>query len=174
VSILDPGVPGPLESADIRLEEMADQTDLEDASSVASYIRALDWMKFILSMESNESVAETDLEERIVRLPINVEGSANAFKTRDGRGGVMQIYGGDSYSKYFILDRELIGVHEGSSAGFFTFAAQLPQWKNDDTSMDIPLVGDEPRREQQEKKISREDTKQRYGYLIEEIWPDRS
>lgn len=170
VSILNPEVPGPLESVDIRLEEMADQTDPEDASSVASYIRDLYRMQEILSRESMESVAEKELKERIVDLPINTEGSALAWKTEDGRGGVIRISGGDSYSMYFIFDRELIGVQKGNSAGTITFASQIPKWKDDDTSMDVPLVGNEPMGESPEMTISRESVSQIYDDIIEEIW----
>ena len=170
-SIMNPQVPGPLESVDIRLEKMADQTDLEDASSVASYIRELDWMKFILSMEEYESVAETELEERIVDLPIPTEGSAAAYKTRDGRGGVINRSGGDAYRTYFIFDKELIGLQAGTSDGYLSFATQLPQWKDDETSMDVPLVGDNPMQDY-EKKISWESEQQSYADIIELIWPD--
>jgi len=174
VSILDPEVPGPLKSADTRLEEMAEQMDLEDAAAVASYIRGLDWMRFILQKEIYESVPEIELEERIVSPPINTDGSALAYKTRDGRGGVIWKCAGDAYSKYFIFDKELIGLQTGVSFGQFTYAAQLPQWKDDETSMDVPLVGDEPRFESQEEKISWESARQKYPDIIEEIWPDRS
>ena len=171
VSILNPGVPGPLESVDIRLEEMADQTNTEDASSVASYIRELSRMQYLMSMERFESVAEKDLKERIIDLPINSEGGASGWKTEDGRGGMMRIYGGDSYSEYFIFDGELIGVQTGNSVGEITFASQLPQWKDDDTSMDVPLVGEGSIQGYPDNKISREDVMQSYGDIIADIWP---
>jgi len=38
----------------------------------------------------------------------------------------------------------------------------------------VPLVGDEPRFESQEEKISWESARQKYPDIIEEIWPDRS
>ena len=174
VSIVNPEEPGPLKSVDIRLEEMADEIDLEDASSVASYIRELDRMMSIMSKEKRESSAEMDLKERIVDLPSYVGENAWAWKTGDGRGGVIRGYGGDSYSTYFILDRELLGVQNGNSAGQITFASQLPRWKDDDTTMDVSLVGDEPVREYLQATISRENVMQRYADIIEEIWPDRS
>ena len=161
-----------LESVDIRLEEMADKVDLEDASSVASYIRELYRMMDILSKMSRENDAEKELEERFVRLPSYVGENSFLWKTGDGRGGAFRTYGGDNYSTYFILDGELIGIQTGHSDGTIDFASQLPQWKDDDTSMDVPLVGDDPMRRYQDKKISREDVLQMYGDIIKEIWPD--
>jgi len=172
VSILNPEVPGPLESVDIRLEEMADQIDLEDASSVSSYISELELMKEILHRECFENTAETELEERIVRIPINIEGGADAYITSDGRGGVLWICGGDSYSKYYYLDKELIGLQTGHSDGRFDFASQLPKWKDDDTSMDVPLAGDEPKADYSERVISWEKARQDYADFVEEIFPD--